>query len=266
MRREHQTHQVRKNTLADSSQTSGAFADFEQVSALPADGFNMSQDQAKRRAAEAALAYLPNSGIVGLGTGSTTKFFIEAIAALVRDGRDYRGVPTSTESRKLAESLGIPLLDDAGPWDIDVCVDGADEVSATLDLIKGGGGAHTREKIVNFAARTNVIIVDASKLSSLLGERWAVPVEVLPFGHLSTKNRLSAFGSVSLRLRGSEIWHTDSGNLIYDVNVGPIANPQALQTQLLQVPGVVDTGLFCGRSDIVIVAEHTGIRTLKRGA
>src|SRR5689334_15872427 len=141
----------------------------------------MTQDQYKRQAARAALELLPSEGIIGLGTGSTTHYFIEAVAERVRAGHAYIGVPTSERSRELATQLGIPLLADDGPWDILVCVDGADEVSQDLDLIKGGGGAHTREKIVNFAARQNLIVVDESKLSARLGERYAVPVEVLPF-------------------------------------------------------------------------------------
>src|SRR5437016_3358579 len=109
----------------------------------------MSSDEVKRKAALAALAHLPESGVLGLGTGSTKRWLLEAVGALVRGGRAFSCVPTSTASRTLAEECGIPLLDDSGPWEIDVCVDGADEVSHELDLIKGGGGAHTREKIVN---------------------------------------------------------------------------------------------------------------------
>src|SRR5262249_36670867 len=129
-------------------------------------------DGAKRTAARAALKELPESGIVGLGSGSTSRLFVEELAPLVRSGRRLVGVPTSESTRTLAASLGIPLLADEGPWAIDVNVDGADEVSDALDLIKGGGGAHAREKIVNYAAARNVVIVDGSKLSSRLGEKW----------------------------------------------------------------------------------------------
>src|ERR1700760_1567462 len=159
----------------------------------------MSEDEAKRRAALAALDLLPESGVIGLGTGSTTRFFIEGVGRLVRGGRRFSGVPTSQQSRALATEGGIPLLDDAGPWDIDLCVDGADEVSAKLDLIKGGGGAHTREKVVNFAAKQNVIIVDGTKLSQKLGERWPIPIEVLLFAHLTTARLLARFGKPQLR-------------------------------------------------------------------
>src|SRR4051812_24000116 len=132
----------------------------------------MTQDEAKRAAARAALDELPNEGVVGLGSGSTSKLFIDEVGALVKAGRKLRGVPTSEASRAQAEALGIELLPPDGPWSIDVTVDGADEVSSALDLIKGGGAAQTREKIVNFASKRNVIIVDGSKLSAHLGEKW----------------------------------------------------------------------------------------------
>jgi len=224
----------------------------------------MSDDQAKQRAARAALELLPESGVIGLGTGSTTRFFIEGVAELVRAGRKFTGVPTSQQSRALATQLGIPLLDDAGPWHIDLCVDGADEVSESLDLIKGGGAAHTREKIVNFAANKNAIIVDESKLSQRLGEKRAIPVEVLVFGHLTTLRALEHFGRPVLRLRDGAPVLTDSGNYIYDVGVAPLSEPRAVDSALRQVPGVVETGLFCGRADWVIVAEPQGIRQLSR--
>jgi ribose 5-phosphate isomerase A len=223
-----------------------------------------SDDQAKRRAARAALNLLPESGVIGLGTGSTTRFFIEAVGELVRGGRKFIGVPTSQASRALASECGIPLLPDTGPWSIDVCVDGADEVSRTLDLIKGGGAAHTREKIVNFASKTNVIIVDGSKLSARLGEKRAIPVEVLVFAHLTTARALEVLGAPKLRLRDGAPVITDSGNYIYDLAVTPLADPHAVDLALRQVPGVVETGLFCGRADWVIVAEAAGIRQLSR--
>ena len=149
----------------------------------------------KRQAAVAALDELPPDGVIGIGSGSTARLFIAALGELVAAGRRYSCVPTSEASRTQAAELGMQLLPDDGPWDIAVTVDGADEVDDELNLIKGGGGAHTREKIVNFATRKNVIIVDGSKRSRRLGERWAVPVEVLPFAHLATRAHLSRFGA-----------------------------------------------------------------------
>ncbi len=226
----------------------------------------MDQNEAKRMAAEAAAELLPNEGVIGLGTGSTAKLFIEAMARRIQQGARLVGVPTSDQSRKQAASLGIPLLDDVGPWDIALCVDGADEVSEGLDLIKGGGACHTREKIVNHASRRNVIVVDDSKVSRQLGEKWAVPVEVLRFGEKSTARALSHFGSVSLRMKDGAPWVTDSGNVIYDVKVGPMPEPSVLDAQLQRLPGVVDTGLFCGRADLVIVAGPSGLRRMQRPA
>ena len=221
-------------------------------------------DDAKRTAARAALAELPAEGVIGLGTGSTTRFFIDAVGEAVKQGRKYVGVPTSEASRKQATELGIPLLGDDGPWDIAVCVDGADEVDPNLDLIKGGGGAQTREKIVSFSSRKTVIIVDGTKLSPRLGDKWAVPVEVLPFAHLATRSHLAKLGTPTLRHKGDAPWRTDAGNLIYDVKCGHIEDPGALDVAMRSIPGVVETGLFVKRADIVLVARETGVERLVR--
>jgi ribose 5-phosphate isomerase A len=224
----------------------------------------MSQEEAKRNAARCAASELPPTGILGLGSGSTAKLFIGEVAALVEAGWVYHGVPTSEASRRDAASLGIPLLPDDGPWEIDVTVDGADEVDSSLNLIKGGGAAHTREKIVNFASKKNVIIVDEGKLSKRLGEKWPVPVEVLRFAHLSTAQALSRVGRAVHRLRDGAPVVTDTGSFVYDVFAGPIADPAALDRVLRDIPGVVETGLFVGRADVVIVADERGVRRLTR--
>lgn len=223
----------------------------------------MSDDEAKRQAARTALQYLPKSGVVGLGTGSTAELFTAEVAALCRQGRQLVGVATSDRTRRLASSLGITLLDDDGPWNIDVCVDGADEVSERLDLIKGGGASHAREKVVNRAARFNVIIVDDSKLSPLLGTRCALPVEVMPFGHASTAVQLSRFGEPVLRSKQGTVVRTDGGNLVYDLRVAPLTDPAELDRQLCIIPGVIETGLFLGRADVVLVGSAAGTRELK---
>jgi ribose 5-phosphate isomerase A len=223
----------------------------------------MTSDEAKLAAARAAVSELPSEGVIGLGSGSTAKLFIDEVGKLVESGRKLTGVPTSEGSRRQAEALRIPLLGDEGPWDIALTVDGADEVDARLNLIKGGGAAHTREKIVNFASRKNVIVVDGSKLSTQLGEKWPVPVEVVPFAHLQTCKRLGALGGPVLRLRDGQPLVTDMGNLIYDVHAGTIADPAALDRRLREIPGVVETGLFVGRADLVLVANATGIRRLR---
>jgi ribose 5-phosphate isomerase A len=222
----------------------------------------MTQDEAKLLAARAALELLPEEGVIGLGSGSTAKLFIDEVGALVKAGRRLTGVATSEASRAQAQSLGIPLLPDDGPWDIALTVDGADEVSAALDLVKGGGGCHAREKIVNYSSRLNVIIVDETKLSQTLGEKWPVPVEVLPFGRGSTVRALSDFGHVAIRERDGRPWLTDAGNFIFDVHAGRIERPAELDARLRAVPGVVETGLFVGRADRVVVAGSAGIRVL----
>jgi ribose 5-phosphate isomerase A len=211
-------------------------------------------EEAKRAAALAALSEVPDreGTIVGLGSGSTSRLFVEELGARVRAGLRVVGVPTSESTRALAASMNIPLLDDEGPWDIDVNVDGADEVSDSLDLIKGGGAAHTRENIV-----------DASKLSTRLGERWAVPIEVLPFAHGTTRAHLARLGTPVLRRRSGDLVRTDAGNLIYDLAAGPIEDPRGLDERLRRIPGVVETGLFVGRADVVLVADARGVRRLE---
>jgi ribose 5-phosphate isomerase A len=223
---------------------------------------NVKEDEAKALAARTAIEELPNGGVIGLGSGSTARLFIAEVGALVRQGRAFQGVPTSEGSRKDAERGAIPLLDDSGPWDIAVTVDGADEVDARLNLIKGGGAAHTREKIVNQSSRRNVIIVDESKLSERLGEKWPVPVEVLLFGHLATARFLAHVGHPVRRMRDGKPVLTDTGNVIYDVHAGPLADPAAADRALRDIPGVVETGIFVGRADLVIVAGPSGIRKL----
>ena len=228
---------------------------------------------AKRIAAKAALAEVTTvvgsrtDAVIGLGTGSTARLFVEELAALLKaakGGLRIVGVPTSEATRAQAASLGIPLLDNEGPWDIDVTVDGADEVSAGLDLIKGGGAAHAREKIVNFASKRNVIIVDSSKMSTRLGEKWPVPVEVLPFAHGTTRAHLAKHGNPVLRVKNGSVVYTDSGNPIYDLHIGPIDDPGALDRELRAIPGVVETGFFVGRADVVIVAGESGVQRLDR--
>lgn len=223
-------------------------------------------EEAKRRVARAVLDEIPAGGVIGLGTGSTARLFIEELAARVQGGWKIAGVPTSEATRVHAAGLGIPLLADVGPWAVDVNVDGADEVSDALDLIKGGGGAHAREKIVNFAAAKNIVIVDVTKLSPALGTKRAVPVEVLPFAHATTSGHLARYGRPRLRVtaRGAAPFRTDAGNFIYDLDTGPVADPANLDRGLRGIPGVVETGLFVGRADVVLVGDAGGVRRLER--
>jgi ribose 5-phosphate isomerase A len=191
--------------------------------------------------------------------------FLEALGDAVREGRKLVGVASSEATRSRARALGIPLLGDDGPWPIAVTVDGADEVDRALDLIKGAGGAQAREKIVSSSSAKNVIVVDETKLSHRLGEQRPIPIEVLEFGHLATKAHLARHGEPLLRETGGVAIRTDAGNLLYDLRVTPIADAAAFDARLRSIPGVVETGLFVGRADVVLVGASHGVVRLDRG-
>lgn len=222
------------------------------------------QDDAKKRVALAALDELPVAGVIGLGTGSTARHFVDALAVLVRGGRRFVGVCTSEATRAQAERLGIPLLDDDGPWCIDVAIDGADEVDDALDLSKGAGGALTREKIVSFAARRTVIVCDASKRVHRLGETRPIAVEIVPFGHETTMLHLSRLGHATLRMRGGSLVRSDGSNLLADIACGPLADAGEFDRTLRSIPGVVETGIFIDRASVVLVAYDDRIERLAR--
>jgi ribose 5-phosphate isomerase A len=222
----------------------------------------------KRRAGEKAAALVSAGMVVGLGTGSTAVFATRAIGAALASGalRDVSGVPTSRATAEEARRVGIPLLSDDIPRAIDVTIDGADEVDPALDLIKGGGGALFREKIVAQASGRLVIVVDASKLSPALGTRHALPVEVARFGWKSQERFLESIGGKpKIRLAaGGAPYETDQGNWILDCAFGPIADAPALARRLEDRAGIVAHGLFCHLATEVIVAADDGILELKR--
>ena len=202
--------------------------------------------------------------VLGLGTGSTARYFLEGVARLIRDGADLKGVPTSLATAEAAKALGIPLTSLEERPSVDLCVDGADEVDPKLDLIKGLGGALFREKIVAAASKRFVVIVDASKLVPRLGTKAPVPVEVHPFGWKTAVAALEALGeTVELRRRDSEAVRTDNGNHIIDARFGPIRAPAKLAAKIAAIPGVVGHGLFLGMADAVLVASDEGVRTLR---
>jgi len=218
----------------------------------------------KRKAAEAALAYVKPGMVLGLGTGSTARFFLEGVARLVREGVDLKGVPTSFATADAAKELGIPLTSLEERPSVDLCVDGADEVDPKLDLIKGLGGALFREKIVAAASKRFIVIVDASKLVPRLGTKAPVPVEVHPFGWKTAAAALEGLGAtVELRRRDSETVRTDNGNNLLDARFGPIKAPSKLAARIATIPGVVGHGLFLGMADAVLVASDEGVRTLR---
>ncbi|CAH2600770.1 Ribose-5-phosphate isomerase A [Rhodovastum atsumiense] len=223
----------------------------------------------KRQAAEHAVAFVQSGMTVGLGTGSTAIFATRHIAALLQEGalREVVAFATSVAVRREAESLGIPLLADDMPRAIDLTIDGADEIDPRLDLIKGGGGALLREKIVAEASRRVIIVADDGKLSPCLGTRWPVPVEVLPYGWQSQARYLATLGAeVALRrdAAGAEL-RTDQGNLILDCRFGPIADAADLARSLAARAGIMEHGLFLGIAHDVVIAGCDGIRHLRRG-
>lgn len=226
------------------------------------------QDLAKKAAAEAACAYVESGMTVGLGTGSTADFAVRHLAARMRsEGLRIRGVPTSIRTEALAREMGIPLatLDEVEA--LDVTIDGADEVDARLDLIKGLGGALLREKVVASITKRQIIVVDPSKLVSRLGEKAPLPVEVLPFGAKVVERRLRASGyQPTLRVRDGKPVVTDNGNLVLDTRFPKgIADARALERELNTIPGVVENGFFLGMTWKVVVGESSGkLRELSR--
>jgi len=223
-------------------------------------------DDLKRAAAAKAVELVQDGMLVGLGTGSTARFFTEGVGSLVAEGMKLRGVPTSRATAELAASLGIPIVTEI-VGQIDLAVDGADEVDPALNLIKGRGGALFREKLVAAAAKRFVVVVDESKLVKALGV-GILPVEVLPFLWRSTAQRIAAIG-VSLVVRGGEEtpYVTDNGNIILDVTVPGLINAvEDLATELKSITGVVEHGLFVGMTDTVIVAGPEGPRAIGRSS
>jgi ribose 5-phosphate isomerase A len=224
----------------------------------------------KQQAAERAVTYVESGMVVGLGEGSTAAFAVRRIAQLLDAGdlRDILGVPCSCKVEARARNLGIPLTTlDEHPV-IDLTIDGADEVDSDLNMIKGGGGALLREKIVAQASRREIIVVDESKLSPALGTHWPVPVEVVLFGWRTQAAYLESLGAKPvLRLTDAGTpFETDQGNLILDCDFGPISNPAQLAVKLEGRAGVVEHGLFLGLATEVIVAGTEGIRRIKRKA
>lgn len=216
-------------------------------------------DEAKRRAGESAAEAVDDGAVVGLGTGSTAAFAIRALGRAVDAGTDVRGIPTSYQSRALAREVGVPLttLDDATP---DVAIDGADQV-ADGALVKGGGAAHAREKIVAAAADRLLIVVDESKLAETLTA--PVPVEVLPAAREPVAASVSALGGeptlrAATQKDGPVV--TDNGNLVLDCEFGTIEDPASLATELSRLPGVVEHGLFVGLADELHVGDDDGVR------
>ena len=222
-------------------------------------------DDLKRQAAIAALEAIKDGMIVGLGTGSTASHFIRELGDRVRQGLSVHGIPTSEASEKLAVEVGVPLITLRESQKIDVTVDGADEVSDDLDLIKGLGGALVREKIVAHASRRVIIVVDETKLTPRLGNKTPVPVEVVPFAVDVVRAQLVLWGGEpKLREKDGTLFISDNGNVILDWWHGSIEQPWELEKQIKSVTGVVDSGIFANVATDVIAATSTGVRKLSR--
>ncbi|MER3422566.1 MAG: ribose 5-phosphate isomerase A [Nitrospiraceae bacterium] len=218
----------------------------------------------KRLAAEAAVEYVRDGQVVGLGTGSTARYVILALGERVRAGLKLTGVPTSQETADLAARAGIPLLSGDDAWSIDVAIDGADQVDPKLNLIKGGGGALLREKIVAASARQFIVVVDHTKRVPILGDSFPLPIEVVPFGWQNTAHWIEEVGGKTvLRQRGGQVFRTELGHYILDLEIPKIEDPAWLEARLDQIPGVVETGLFVGRTDILIVGTPRGVEIQK---
>jgi ribose 5-phosphate isomerase A len=222
----------------------------------------------KRQAAERAIGLVRPGMRLGLGTGSTARPFVDLVGAEVRKGLKIICVPTSEATARQAGELGIPLTTLDETPELDLTIDGADEVDSALRLIKGGGGALLREKIVAASSRRMVVIADASKHVAQLG-RFPLPIEIVPFGAASTIRRIEqavatigVAGPVTLRRQGDALFVTDGGHYILDCAFGAIADAPALAQALAFIPGVVDCGLFIGLASAAIFAGPAGIETL----
>lgn len=232
---------------------------------VSASDLEVRRDVLKRMAARAAVELVEDGMIVGLGTGSTAAFAVEALARRHSEGLRFLGIPTSERTAALAAAAGIPLTSFAEHRQIDLTIDGADEVErGTLNLIKGLGGALLREKIAAAASRRLAIVVDGAKLADRLGTHVPVPVEVVAYGLEATRTTLEVLGaSARLRLSPSgEPFVTDGGNRILDCSFGPIADPARLEERIGHAVGVVESGLFIGRADPVFVADAAGVHRL----
>ncbi len=228
-------------------------------------------DTLKRAAAMRALDLVRDGMKLGLGTGSTAEAFVEMLADRVRAGLKITGTPTSKRTEDKARALGIPLddLDKLAP--LDLTIDGTDEADSDLNLIKGGGGALLREKIVAASSKRMAVIADESKLVNRLG-KFPLPVEVITFGSATTARRIVAAAQAlgyknlvpNLRMKDGAPYRTDSGNVIYDCPFGAIADAPALAAALSAVTGVVDHGLFIGLATTLILAGPKGVKLIER--
>lgn len=219
----------------------------------------MTTDEIKQAVARRAAEFVTDGMTLGIGTGSTATHLLHALAERMKNGLRFRGVPTSEQTEKLALQLKIPIINLDEADDIQLAIDGADEVSEQLDLIKGGGGAFLQEKMVAFAAKKFIVMADESKLVTRLG-KFPLPVEVVPYGVERIKDHIKGLGckQAVLRYRNDKIFITDHGHRVLDCHFGVIDNPLALSAKLKEIPGVVETGLFLQMADVAIIGYSDG--------
>ena len=229
----------------------------------------MDAREMKIKAAAAALEHVEDGMKLGIGTGSTADEFVRLLAEKVAGGMRVEGVPTSERTARLCLELGITLRSLDELPELDLTIDGADELDARLTLIKGGGGALLREKIVACASKKMIVIADETKQVAMLGA-FPLPIEVNPFGQTATRiaieraaHRLGLSGELKLRSSGQDLFHTDGGHLIIDASFGRIPDAEALSAELAAIPGVVEHGLFINIASLAIIAGPAGARTLK---
>jgi ribose 5-phosphate isomerase A len=226
----------------------------------------MANDAEKEVAARASLKYVREGQVVGLGTGSTATIAIRLLGELVRGGLKIRGIPTSIASRDLAMQLGIPLTTFDEVQQIDVTIDGADEFDPALNLIKGGGGALLREKVVASATKQQVIVTDSSKQVQVLG-KFPLPVEVIGFAEPLVAKEIADLGARVVQRKDSagKPYLTDEGHHILDCHFGEIPDPPALARRLSDMPGIVEHGLFVGMASVVLMAKAGEVEEFRGG-
>ena len=226
----------------------------------------MEREELKKLAGEKAVEQIKDEMIVGLGTGSTVEYTLRKIGELVRNGLKIQAIPTSIQTKRIAQEEKIPLTTIEEHPEIDITIDGADEVDSYLNLIKGGGGALTREKIIAFNSKKLIIIVDDSKVVKALGIDFPLPVEVVKFGWTATKKALESFGCEVIRreVMPGEPFITDNGNYILDCDFEYIKEPEQMEININNIPGVVENGLFINLAHQAIVGGKQGIVTLDK--
>jgi ribose 5-phosphate isomerase A len=224
----------------------------------------MAHDKQKEAAARASLQFVRDGDVVGLGSGSTATYVVRLLGERVQAGLKIRGIPTSRHTQELATTLGIPLTTFDQTQQIDVTIDGADEIDPQLQLIKGGGGALLHEKIVASASRQMVVVADSTKQVPVLGA-FPLPVEVVAFAQALIKQKIEALGaSVALRQANGSVFVTDEGHHILDCSFGRIPDPTALAGKLNAIPGIVEHGLFIDMASVALIATPEKIIDLRR--